>query len=150
MKSTIESTHSDVVELLASIVDALPSGVIVFDKDLRVITVNETVRRLLKLKSKQDLNGKGIHDVNPNVTADRLEVYRQVLRTGQPQIIVDEVDHAVTGRRLWQIQAIKVGECLATISEDVTDKDAYHQLALQTVQLRKLKQEIEELKSKLP
>jgi PAS domain-containing protein len=148
MKSVTQSAHLDVIELLASVVDALPSGVIVFDKDMRVIAINDTVRRLLKLNSKEDLNGKGIHDVNPNVTADRLEVYRQVLRTGQPQVIVDEVDHSITGRRLWQIQVVKVGDCLATISEDVTDKDAYHQLALQ--QLRKLKQEIEELKAKLP
>lgn len=150
MNQTAEPSRHDLNEVLAAVADALPVAVIVFDKNLCVVATNEKVRQLLKLQSREELQGKSIRDVNPQITAERIDIYRQVLSTGQAQVIVDEVDHAIAGKRLWQIQAIRVGDCVATISEDVTDKDAYHQLALQTVQIRKLRQEIEELKSRLP
>jgi PAS domain-containing protein len=147
--SVKESVRNKMADLMSEVADNLLAGVIVFDKDFRVVAVNQRVRQVLKVDSLDDMIGQDIREVNRNVSSERMGVYRQVMRTGEPQIIVDEVDHPMTGKRLWQIQVIKVGEGFAVISEDVTEKDAYHQLAQQNVLIRKLKQEIAELQEKL-
>lgn len=147
MNDTVEQTEQiRMAELAMELADALPAAMLIFDRELQVIALNERVRKLLKADSKEALIGKGIREVSPNLTEERLEVYRQVMRTGHLQVIVDEIDHPTVGKRLWQIQAVKVGDGLAIVAEDVTDKDAYHILAEQNVHLRKLKQELEELK----
>ena len=130
----------------AELVDTLPSAVLIFDRNLKLLTVNKATCTLLGYDNKEALIGKSLKEVSPNVTADRLEAYEHVLETGEPVQIVDEVDHPTVGKKLWHIQVFKVGEGIALVSEDVTEKDAYHRLAEMAAQLRAKKRELEELR----
>lgn len=138
----------ELADSMIALADALPAAITIFDSDLRVIAANERVRKLLKLKAKEELIGMPIREMSPNITEERLARYRQVIETGVMQVLVDEIDHPTAGKRLWQLQAVKVGAGLALVAEDVTEKDAYRQLADQNVLIRRLKQEIEELKAR--
>lgn len=54
------------------ILDALEEGVIAIDRNVKLIYINQAAAKMLGIKSKQEVEGKPLHDVYPQSTLDRI------------------------------------------------------------------------------
>lgn len=92
-----------------------------FDKDLNLIDVNENGLKTFHFKRGQII-GKHITELSPdNKSSGRLELYKEVLRTGVSHVIDEMKPHPSLGNMYFRIRAFKVSDGLGLISKNITD-----------------------------
>lgn len=92
-----------------------------FDKDLYLIDVNETGLKTFHFKREQII-GKHLTELSPdNKSSGRLELYQEVIRTGNSHVIDEMKPHPSLGNMYFRIRAFKVGDGLGLISKNITD-----------------------------
>lgn len=123
-KSTVEleklrSTFFEEADLVISILD----------KNLDFIDVNQTLLKTFNFK-REDIIGKNIKQISPDIeTSGRLELYKEVLRTGKTHVIEEVKSHPSFGNFYFRVKIFKVGDYLGFISKDITDlKNAIEEL----------------------
>ncbi len=106
-------------KILEDFMNSVDDGFSILDKDLRYITINETLEKRLGKRAK-DIIGKEMGEVAPQaVRMGRVEQYKKVLVTGEP-VTFDRV-LASDGEMILRIYAFKSGEHLGLITRDITD-----------------------------
>lgn len=102
---------------------------VIFDKDLNFIDVNQALLRMLHLKREQ-IVGKHISEISPGIEAtERYKSYQEVIQTGKPVIIDEARMHPNLGNYVTRVSVFKVGEGLGLAVLNITDlKDAIDEL----------------------
>ncbi|WP_157691686.1 PAS domain-containing hybrid sensor histidine kinase/response regulator [Noviherbaspirillum autotrophicum] len=120
-----------------------PLGLAMLDRDLRYIRINKLLAQLNGVSARDHI-GKTVRDVVPDVARQAEDLFRQVLRTGKPQlgIVFEGATSAQPGvPRFWRenIYPILADDgCVVGINvavEDVTEEKRLHD-ALQASELR--------------
>lgn len=87
-RNAAEEKLQETVALLDTLLDSAPVGFAFFDQDLRYRRVNETLAQINGLPV-QDLLGRTVAEVLPNMAAVESQSLRPVLETGKAQIGVE-------------------------------------------------------------
>ncbi len=93
-----------------------------FDKDLKYTHWNAASEKLTKI-SAEDAIGKSLYDLFPNTPQTRVaeKKYREVLRTGQPQIFVNE--YKLGGKDYYfEISAYPLKDGISVFTKDITER----------------------------
>lgn len=94
---------------------------VLFDKNLNIIDVNESVLNCYHLE-KSNIIGKHITEMLPDVKEKGLyDKYMGVIHTGESIIIEDSVTHPQFGNQHNRIKAFKVGEALGVAAINITE-----------------------------
>ncbi len=115
---------------LLQIIDAVPHMIFAKDKNGRILLANRAVGAMYG-KEPQELIGTCRRDIHPvaEEVAAYLKVDREVLATGQPRVVPDEVFTDIYGRR-HILQTVKIPfrmvgireTCILGVSVDVTEQ----------------------------
>lgn len=109
-------------ERLYSFMKEADISISIWDKDFKLLDVNQFGLKVLNLSSKDNLLGKHMLELNPGMlNSDKYDIYRKVLKTGKPQEIVDELIDPRFGVRYFKIKAFKVGSGLGIAALDITE-----------------------------
>jgi PAS domain S-box-containing protein len=94
---------------------------ILWDKDLNCLDANESFLKMHNLQ-RSEIAGKNMTCISPDVvTSGRLELYKEVLRTGRT-LVLDEIKSVTeSGTRYFHIKAFKVGDGLGLVIKDITN-----------------------------
>lgn len=93
----------------------------VLDKDLYYVDVNEAFLKTLRFK-RDEIIGKHITEIFPDIkSSGRLEIYKEVIRTGKTFTIDDVKLHPSLGNIHVRIKATKVEAGLVISGKDITD-----------------------------
>ncbi|TET16386.1 MAG: PAS domain S-box protein [Dehalococcoidia bacterium] len=98
---------------------------VLFDENLNLLSANSAAGRLIGLSNEaaRVAVGKNIVDLVPDVKeTGRYEKYLSVVRTGEPFIADDIVRHPESGDIHLSVKALKVGNGLAIITSDITQR----------------------------
>lgn len=109
--------------------DNAQESLVIFDKDMKFIDVNETLLRSLHLKREQII-GKNVSEISPGIEeTERYKLYQEVIQTGKPVTIDEARMHPTLGHFVTRISVFRVGEGLGLATLDITDlKDAIDEL----------------------
>jgi len=104
---------------------------IVFDKNLNVIDVNESLLKFYHLDY-NTIIGKNILEIGPDIKEKGLyDKYLEVIRTGNPIVIEDSLSHPKFGNQHNRIKVFKVGDGIGITASNVTElKDTISALEL--------------------
>lgn len=118
MTSQLSKSEKRLSNFINSAVDSFT----LWDKKLTLLDINSAGTRLLeKGVNKANILGKNITEIFPDVIGlERLDKYRDVIKTGEP-IFIDDAPYKLSGeKRILQFRAFKVGDGLGIICSDVT------------------------------
>jgi PAS domain S-box-containing protein len=102
---------------LASILDAITDPFTVFDRDLRIVHVNDTAARLMK-RPVNELIGRKLFDLFPDGERSAFHfAYQKVLSTGRPLSIED---YSAAADRWYEASIYPLEDGLAVYTRDVT------------------------------
>jgi len=112
-------------ERLRDFLDSSPDGYALLDSELNFVEINKTGLDALK-KSRKEVIGRNLLEVVPSFReTGRYEMYREVLKTGEPVFLEDVSPAAEFGENLRvSLRVFKVGECLGVIVTDITERKA--------------------------
>ncbi len=102
-RKAAEEKLQETVALLDTLLDSAPIGFAFFDRDLRYRRVNETLARINGL-SAEEMLGRTLAEVLPNMAGVERQSLRPVLETGQAQIGVEvkgQTPAAPGAERYW-------------------------------------------------
>jgi len=104
---------------------------IVFDKNLNVIDVNESLLKFYHLDY-STIIGKNILEIGPDIKEKGLyDKYLEVIKTGNPIVIEDSLSHPKFGNQHNRIKVFKVGDGIGITASNVTElKDTISALEL--------------------
>ncbi len=116
----------------------------IFDSKLNLIAVNDATLKLYPPGTRrEDLLGKNIVEIVPELKRRDIKTLLDVLKTGVPIITDDVIAPSMFGEQRWKAKVFKVGDELGIITMDVTDQKKKEEL------LEKQKAELEANKLKL-
>ncbi|HYX86718.1 MAG TPA: PAS domain S-box protein [Gaiellales bacterium] len=72
------------VDMLGAVIDSAPIGVVVYDRDLRILLVNRAVERLGRISAKHV--GMRLTDVAPDADPEVVPAIARVAETGEPRL----------------------------------------------------------------
>lgn len=125
-------SEKDLVERekrLTAFINSSPDYINIFNADLVCIDINNTLLERFK-RNREDLVGKTLEELVPGIKkSGRYEKYMHVLKTGESLVIEEALDFEdiAVGEIKLLVKAIKVGEGLAIITSDVTERVAVEQ-----------------------
>ena len=94
---------------------------IIFDKDLKVIEVNEALLRYYH-RNKSDLLGRYILEIFPDAVDNGIyDKYLSVLKTGNPIIIENSSLNPIYGNQYKRIKVFKVGDGIGATISNITE-----------------------------
>ncbi|AOZ99368.1 MULTISPECIES: sensor histidine kinase [Flavobacterium] len=104
---------------------------IVFDKDLNVIDINDSLLKFYHIDYNKII-GKNILDISPDIRERGLyDKYLEVIRTGTPIVIEDSLSHPNYGNQLNRLKVFKVGDGIGVTASNITElKDTISALEL--------------------
>lgn len=107
-------------ELRSEFFDNSEIHFMIFDKDLRVIDVNQSTLTFYHLK-RETLVGKHLTEISPDAVEKGLyDKYLQVLNSGIPCIIEDSISHPRYGNQFNRLKIFRVGEGLGVTASNFT------------------------------
>lgn len=93
----------------------------IYDKDLNCIDANDAFIKLLRC-SRESLIGKNLCEISPDLKKNgRYDIYKEVIRTGDPIVINNMQPHPSIGNFHFRIRAFKVNDGLGLIVKNITD-----------------------------
>ncbi|MCJ7793083.1 MAG: PAS domain S-box protein [Candidatus Marinimicrobia bacterium] len=104
------------------LVNSITDVFFAFDKDLKYTYWNAASEKLTKI-SAEDAIGKSLYDLFPNTPQTRLaeKEYREVLRTGLPQVFVNE--YKIGGKDYYfEISAYPSRDGISVFTRDITER----------------------------
>jgi PAS domain S-box-containing protein len=104
------------------LVNSITDVFFAFDKDLKYTHWNAASEKLTKI-SAEDAIGKSLYDLFPNTPQTRVaeKKYREVLRTGQPQIFVNE--YKIGGKDYYfEISVYPLKDGISVFTKDITER----------------------------
>ncbi|MFC1490660.1 PAS domain S-box protein [Candidatus Latescibacterota bacterium] len=117
---TNERALKESEELLNSFMDSATEGFSLLDNKLNLLLSNNTALKISGLKRKEAI-GKNIVELSPNIKKSvRYRKYLEVLKTGKPFHIEENVCFPKKGNGCLSIKAFKVGINLGIIIADIT------------------------------
>jgi PAS domain S-box-containing protein len=123
----------------------------IFDAKLNLIAVNDATIKLYPPGTrKEDMLGKNIVEIVPELKRRNTKRLLDVLKTGVPIITEDESAPSMFGEQRWKAKVFKIGDELGIITIDVTDqKKKEEMLAKQKAELESSKIKLEEVNTAL-
>lgn len=111
------------------LIDNLPFLVSFYDEKFVMLDLNVSVMRLFQAKSKAELIGKSIHELNPGFSdTERPALYRSVLETGKPlslkAVVVNVVPMRHMGVYAFRPKPGVLGLCSVDVTEWVEELSA--------------------------
>ena len=117
-------------ELFSGFIESATDGFSIIDENMRYVMVNDTELKYSRRK-REDIIGKHILEVFPDLDEARYEGYKKVLKTGEPIKFQDAMNLPERGLRL-DFSAFKAGNFLGIIAKDITEtRKTQDQLAYQ-------------------
>ena len=124
---------------LTSILDAITDPLTVFDRDLRIVHVNETAARLMK-GTTSELVGKRLFDMFPEGERSSIHfAYQKVLSTGRP---LSMEHYAAATDRWYEASICPLDEGLAVYTRDVTMRKRAVELTTRLARLHAMRADI--------
>jgi len=119
----------DLNYLRESFFDKAQEALVIFDKELNFIDVNETLLVSLKLNREQII-GKNLIEISPRIKeTERYKLYLEVIHTGEPVVINEVRIDPGLGNYVSMINVFKLGEGLGLSAINITDlKEAVDEL----------------------
>ena len=117
-----EEALREVLEYYTQLINSLTDVFFAFDKDLKYTHWNTASEKLTKI-SAEDAIGKSLYDLFPNTPQTRAveKKYREVLRTGQPQIFLNE--YKIGGKDYYfEISAYPLKSGISVFTRDITER----------------------------
>ena len=97
-------------------------ALVIFDKELNFIDVNETLLVSLKLNREQII-GKNLIEISPRIKeTERYKLYLEVIHTGEPVVINEVRIDPGLGNYVSMINVFKLGEGLGLSAINITDR----------------------------
>lgn len=113
--------ENDNTVLKAAFFDNAEVHFMLFDKDLNIIDVNKSLLNYFRL-TREQLVGKPLIDIAPDAIDKGLYAkYMEVIRTGNPVVIDNNVSHPQYGNQYSRIKAFKVGDGVGATSSNITE-----------------------------
>lgn len=126
---------------LSAFMKAAPNALALFDSELNFVEINDAALRfyLPGTKKKEDIIGKNLSDIMPNVKeTGRYDRYLEVIKTGKPFFSDDLVRHSKSGDIYLVLRAFKVGNGLGIITTDISERKRAEETLLQSEKLKAL------------
>lgn len=115
---------------------------LIYDKDLRIVYLNNKALEYSGVESKEALIGVSVEDLVPTIVETGVkEDYLKVLETGVP-LFRESVESVPSGKVHFALRAFRVSDYLAVVASDITDLKAKE--VADRRNLRKVEQYIEE------
>jgi len=116
-------------ELREAFFEQVGEVLIIFDKELRFVDVNQNFLKTINLK-REEIIGKHITQVSPGIEdTPRYQLYLNVIQTGEPVFLDETRTHPSLGNFVSRINVFKVGEGIGMAIQDITDlKEAVDEL----------------------
>ena len=131
-------------EMLNVFMNSVEDGFSILDKNLVYMTVNDALLERTGF-TQEYMVDRSIPDIAPDaVVTGRIEIYRNVLRTGEPETI-DRVP-SYDGNRTLRVFAFKSGENLGLITRDISDEVRFEETLLELQQHAIILRECDSLK----
>mgnify|MGYP002640433299 CR=1 FL=1 len=109
-------------ELFGTFIEVASEGFFIFDKNLSSIEMNNTALTMANVSHSKTV-GTALEDLLPNGNkSGRMDVFHEVIRTGEPHRFRDYIVDAENGNRLFDIAAFKIGNGLGMIVFEVTER----------------------------
>jgi glycosyltransferase involved in cell wall biosynthesis len=144
-KKVVEENSAFEIEQFRAFMDSLNNPVGIFNSDFKLVDVNKYGENLLGPKKK--IIGRHITYYAPDLMENgRFEIYKNVLKTGRPVFIEEINPHPNLYDRKVAIQAVKVGDCLGLILQDITDMRKAGAGSLRLI--KKIHDSVEEIRKK--
>ncbi|MCP4184402.1 MAG: DUF3365 domain-containing protein, partial [Hyphomicrobiales bacterium] len=107
---------------LSSFMAAATDGFILFDSELNYILINNAALEIIQMDRK-DIIGRNLTDIVPDIReTGRYDIYKKVIKTGEPFFISNLVPHPKFGYLNLEVKAFKVGDGLGCIFMDITER----------------------------
>lgn len=119
----MESSANDMNknDLRAVFFDHAEDLFVLFDKELNILDANDTTLRTWRTTRDQFI-GKNLAEISPDVKeSGRYDLYKEVIRTGNPLVLDEVVHHPSLGHLVNRIKVFKVGEGLGGVLTNITD-----------------------------
>jgi len=115
--------------LRESFFDKAQETLVIFDKDLNFVDVNDAFLHSLHL-NRENIIGKNLTEISPGIEeTERYRLYKQVLQTGKSVIVDESTTHPSLGNFTSRITAFKLGDGLGLAILNITDlKEAIGEL----------------------
>ncbi len=119
-----EETLRESEERSSGFMESAPDSITIWDSELNLVGTNEVGLNMFSPGTKkEDVIGKNYLDFAPHAKeADRYDKYMEVIKTGKPLFIDDEVSHSKFGNYHLAVRAFKVGGGLGMIVTDITER----------------------------
>lgn len=123
----------------------------IFDSKLNLIAVNDATLKLYPPGTRrEDMLGKNIVEIVPELKRRDIKTLFDVLKTGVPIIADDVRAPSMFGEQRWKGKAFKIGDEVGLITMDVTDQKKKEEvLAKQKAELEANKIKLEEVNTAL-
>ena len=128
-------------ERLSAFMEAAPDALALFDSELNFVDINEAALRfyLPGTKKKEDIIGKNLSDIMPNVKeTGRYDRYLEVIKTGKPFFSDDLVRHSKSGDIYLVLRVFKVGNGLGIITTDISERKKTEEALIRSEKLKAL------------
>ena len=131
--SSRKSMEHDLIksrETLATFMDSATDAFTIWDKDLKLLDLNQAALKYLPQGSKkEDILGKSLLDLHPSTKKSRsYEQYLQVIKTGKPVLIAELPIYPEKGvRQFVSVRAFKVEDGIGIITTEITDRKQYEE-----------------------
>lgn len=98
-------------------------AIMLFDRNLRVVEINETAASLLA-RSRQETMGRHLRDLAPANwdVAQIITHYRRVIETGKPHQSERSLPHPSFGEVILSVRAFRVGTGIGLVATDITQR----------------------------
>jgi signal transduction histidine kinase len=117
----MNSNELEQKELKSRFFDNAELHFIIFDKDLKVIEVNEALLRYYH-RNKSDFLGRHILEIFPDAVDNGIyDKYLSVLKTGNPIIIENSTLNPIYGNQHNRIKAFRVDEGIGATASNITE-----------------------------
>lgn len=114
-------TPSDIKDLRHEFFDKAETHFMIYDKDLNIIDVNESLLKYYQVK-KEQLIGLNFLDISPESKAKGLyESYLNVIKTGKPAYIEDSISYPEYGTQTNKLKIFKVGDGVGVSAINITE-----------------------------
>lgn len=141
-QSTVRRLERDVA-LSTRLVAQSPTGLAVFDTDLRYVSVNPALEQLNGIPAKEHI-GRTIREVLPHLDVDAIEsAAREVLETGRPLVDQETVGRTAAdpgAEHAWSISLYRLEDALGTVlglAGAVVDITEQHRAAIEAEAARR-------------
>ena len=115
-------TEQDNLQSIVDFYERAPLLFSLYDKNLRLMNLNQATLKFLKKSSKEEVIGKHVEEIAPGIReTGRLAIYESVLKTGNPVQFRSIVTTPSLGSMHVGVDAFKVAGGVALIAIEVTE-----------------------------